>query len=208
MALYNNKYNFIFFHLFKCGGNSIRRVLDEHTTGGDELLGVHSLPRDVEKHYRARSRGDNFEQKFKFTFVRNPFDFLLSTYYYAVKFANHYMHDDCVSMDFNDFPEYYMKVREKQNNPIIHGANRVCTLYEWITNDEGKVIVDYIGKLENINEDSKEILTKIGLPELPIPVVNVNHLNNLDYREVYNDKGRSFVEEHFAKDLEYFDYKF
>ena len=209
MALVNNKYNFIFFHLYKCGGNSLRKVFDE-AKGGEELLGVHCLPRDLKHHYdvRGQAHQDKFNNMFKFTIVRNPFDFLLSTYHYVRKFKNHYMHKDCINMEFKNFPAYYLKVLDEHKTSRPHGSNKVTFLYDWILDENGNVFMDFVGKLENINEDSKIILNKIGLPYTDIPTVNVNKMNDKPYREVYDLATRNFVEKNFAKDLEYFEYEF
>ncbi len=211
MALVNNQHKFIFFHLFKCGGNSLRKVFTEHAKGGQELLGVHCQPRDLKKHYDCRGQVavDRFNEYFKFTIIRNPFDFILSTYHYVRKFKSHYMHEACINMDFKDFPKYYLKLMEEHIKTRPHGANRLTYLYDWILDEKGEVFMDYVGKLENINEDAKTILTKIGLPpNVRVPIVNVNKMNDKPYREVYDYKTRAFVEKNFKKDLEYFEYEF
>lgn len=211
MALVNNNYKFIFFHLFKCGGNSLRKVFTEHAKGGQELLGVHCQPRDLKNHFDCRGQAamDRFEEYFKFTIIRNPFDFLLSTYHYVRKFPSHYMHDDCIKMEFKDFPKYYRKLMKEHIKSRPHGANRLTYLYDWILDEKGEPFMDFVGKLENINNDTKIILEKIGLPpNVEVPIINVNKMNNKPYREVYDAKTRAYVEKHFAKDLEYFEYEF
>lgn len=207
MALVNNNHNFIFFHMYKCGGNSLRKIFTEQAKGGQELLGVHCHAIDLKKHYMARQKEDKFNDMFKFTIVRNPFALILSTYHYVRKFKNHYMHEDAIKMEFKDFPAYYLKVLEDHKTSRPHGANRVSTLYDWITDDDGNVIIDFIGKLENINEDTKYILDKLGLENEAVPFVNVNKMNDKPYRDVYDKETRIFVEKHFAKDLEYFNYE-
>jgi hypothetical protein len=211
MALVNNKHRFIFFHLFKCGGNSLRQVFNDHAKGGQELLGVHCQPRDLKHHYDVRGQvsQDRFNEYFKFTIIRNPFDFLLSTYHYVRKFKSHYMHEVCINMEFKDFPKYYMFLLDEHIKTRPHGANRLTQLYDWIIDENGKPFMDFVGKLENINEDTKIILNKIGLPpNVKVPIVNVNKMNDKPYREVYDANTRAFVEKNFKKDLEYFEYEF
>lgn len=212
MAIVNDDKKFIFFHLYKCGGTSLRTLLNENIKGSQEIISGHALPRDVKYYYyyRGAKYQKIFDKMFKFTIVRNPFDFLLSTYHYAIADTTHYWHNIVINMDFNDFPMFYMKQMEKDNAPELKyvGKNKITTPYEFIRDYDGKVIVDFVGKLENINHDMNLLLNKIGMPAIEMPKENVNANNNKPYQEVYNQKSRAFVEQHFAKDLEYFGYQF
>lgn len=208
MALISVPHNFIFFHLYKCGGNSIRQVLPP----GTEWQGVHCLPRDVEIHFKNHAKEDKFKEMFKFTFVRNPFDFLLSTFYYATIFKNHFMHKDIKGMDMEQFAKYYLMVIEEHKAPGVRpfGSNKVTGLYQYISDDEGKELVDFVGKLENITQDMKYVFEKIGLPpsSKPMPIKNKTVTKEAHYRTHYSVAARKFVEKHFEKDLNYFKYEF
>jgi len=208
MALYNNERMFIFFHLYKCGGNSLRRVVNDQLKGSKELLGVHVLPKDVQRHYITRQKLDRFNEMFKFTIVRNPFEFILSNYHYVRKFPNHFMYDEAIKMPFSEFPDFYMEWREKHIEENIHGKNKVCTMYEFLHDDKGNMLMDYIGKLETINEDFKYICEKIGIDYRTMPYINVNKKNDKPYRQVYDDATREKVEKYFAKDLKLLKYEF
>lgn len=81
MALINDREKYIFFHLYKCGGNSMRELLC-----GNEVQSGHSLPIDFEKLDKQK-----FDSYFKFTIIRNPYDFVLSTYFYGKTFTNHFV---------------------------------------------------------------------------------------------------------------------
>lgn len=54
MAIVNDDKKFIFFHLYKCGGTSLRTLLKDNIYGSQEVLTGHSLPRDVKYHYDFR----------------------------------------------------------------------------------------------------------------------------------------------------------
>jgi len=210
MALVNAQHNFIFFHLYKCGGNSIRKELEKNCGKGKELQGVHSLPKDLEKHFQAHSNQKRFDSMYKFTFVRNPFSFLLSTFHYANNSKIHYMHNDVQGMDMLQFTQYYLKVCESHKDLKIRpfGSNQVTQLYQYIINKDKKVIVDFVGKLENMQEDMNKVCTHLKIPIRPIMKANVSSTNTRPYRESYSKEARKFVEKHFEKDLNYFDYEF
>jgi len=212
MAIVNDDKKFIFFHLYKCGGMSLRKLLQENITGSIEVLGGHCLPVEMKYYYdfRGKEYEDKFNEMFKFTVVRNPFDFLLSTYHYALAYQNHFMHKAVKKMKYKYFPAYYLKIAEQHKDITIKkfGTNKVVSsLYDWIIDKDGNNIMNFIGKLENIDTDINIILEKIGEPLIEMPKVNININNNKHYQEVYDKKTRAFVEKHFAKDFEFFEYK-
>ena len=72
-----------------------------------------------------------------FTVVRNPFAFILSTFYYARKHKGHFMHTSAMSMPFRDFPAYYLKTMVQHATSRPYGSNKVTSLYNWILNKDG-----------------------------------------------------------------------
>ena len=89
MALVNTQHKFIFFHLFKCAGTSMREILNTNSYHCYEYQGVHNMPRDAKENMYADGKKDIFDNYYKFTIVRNPFDWLVSTYFYLQSYKNH-----------------------------------------------------------------------------------------------------------------------
>ena len=205
---------FIFIHVPKTGGSSITQslLLDEKIELGPRSYDGLSL--DTAKKFFG-THAPNFQHLklgpllriapkaegfFKFIFCRNPFARILSEYFYCIS------HNGCkFSGNRRDFLQKYPSFREF----ILDSAINKCSWtphadsqYSFIKGHE----VDFIGKFENLQEDFNIICDKIGLPRRTLPHKNAS--KHKHYAEYYDDETRQIVAEKYAKDIEYFGYKF
>ena len=77
---------------------------------------------------------------------------------------------------------------------------------DYITDRNGKICVDFIGRYENLQEDFNKVLKDIGLPAMQL-----KHLNKFDrenYRSYYTEEDIEKVKKLYKRDIEYFGYKF
>jgi hypothetical protein len=154
---------------------------------------------DLKENNTIRQEFD--DTAFKFCFVRNPFDRAVSLFYYLKKTKK--LHQDLSFKSFSHilcdkaFPRVGLYNRNglSQCNPQV----------DWIKDRDGKIFVDFIGRVENIDEDFKKICTKLGLNvELP----HINRTIHKYYREYYDEESLSLITDAYREDLETLGYSF
>ena len=207
--LISSRKKFIFIHIYKTAGNSILAALLPHAAGRMQLLATSALrrlrltppfePQCYPDHITAaelvaRIGRESFDRYFSFAIVRNPWDWQVSLYHFAVKHPAHFQHK--LFKGFENFDAY---IRWR------------CTLQgqhqkDFIYSAEGEQLVDFVGRLENIDRDFATICSRIGIPETTLPVLNVS--NTKPYRSFYSDETAEMVGKTFATDIALFGYEF
>jgi len=148
------------------------------------------------------------EQKnyYSFTFVRNPFDRLVSAYvnkykqdidYYEKNFYNNYLFG--YLKNDNGFEDYVERVC---NIPEFLLEKHIYPQYKYVYKD-GESLVDFIGKYENLENDFKAIQEEYHLYPLP----HINQSFKKDYRDYYTLKTAKKVYKKYKKDIELFGYE-
>lgn len=170
------------------------------------------------------------KEYFKFTFVRNPWDRLVSYYFYATRFKDGINPNTQKPLPHQmlykfSFKEFIMNLEEikmntdwvlddtLQNAPQLKkvldnkGFSNNC--YDWISDDDGKMLpMDFIGKVENITEDFNKLAKLLNYPIPNTPLYRKNTSKHEHYTIYYNKDMIQIVNKLFEKDIETFKYKF
>jgi hypothetical protein len=216
--LISYSHRFVFIHVGKTGGMSMREVLKQYADepekfkirrparmNGDkpnplyavwETLLLHAKARDVRKEVPA----EVFDSFYKFAFVRNPWDLMVSMYHFILREPTAPRHEQVKAAGtFEGFVDWVAVTAD----PFPKGITRLQS--EMLTDEQGRLLVDYIGHYERLEEDFAQVAAKVGIADrLP----HLNRSQHKDYRTYYSDRTRELVGECFRTDIELFGYSF
>jgi len=189
----NQQNKFIFIHIPRTGGTSIER----HFGYNGDRSG------DGRKHwnldqYKESLSSEQFHNYFKFTFIRNPWDTVVSKF-----------------MDKN---WYSSPIQERGGEIGYHSGKNLryfLTHYQPASHEHGDSFFDYfnpkqidfIGRYEERVKDLNFISKKIGI-HLDNQVQTRVNPDKKHYTEYYDEETKQIVAEKYARDIEYFGYKF
>jgi len=203
----NNKHNFIFLHIPKNAGTTITSaILSELNMRKNWPRGWHRQFKKYKQHFTLSEYIDygfidseTANSYFKFAFVRNPWDKLLSEFFYRKK-----LHGNAVANW--TFKGYLQQSWGGNNMRHLAIKQHIRPQHEFLYDTNGIRMVDFIGRFENLKEDFGFVCNKLGIKNLITEVkYNTNHKH---YTEYYDDETRSIVAEKYKKDIEYFNYEF
>jgi chondroitin 4-sulfotransferase 11 len=180
----SNKHKFIFIHIPRSGGSSIESQFN-YEEGKEK--NKHWTLNNWKKHLEP----EIFNNYFKFGFVRNPWDQTISKY--CAPFFRK------INKSLKYFLEHYKTPKHERGE----------TFFEYFDPKR----MDFIGRFENRENDLSYISERIGVTldsNIKLRQIQVAPwaTHNKHYTEYYDDETREIVAEKYAKDIEYFGYKF
>lgn len=202
------KHKFIFIHVYKVAGTTVKHVLRPYAKGlskpqrmvnrllrligGPEVFKPFVQP--VPNHataaeYKAYLGAEAYATFFKFAFVRNPYDWLVSLYEFVRQTPHHHHHELCLKMSFAEFIAWRCGEARQTQASFVR--------------EDGKIIVDFIGRFENLETDFATAMAGAGV------VGELQHLNpskHRPYREYYDATTQRQVAQAYAEDFELFGY--
>jgi hypothetical protein len=216
MTMVSYSHEFIFIHNIKVAGNSVKRALSECIDTPYLATKVHSLGRwiDMNRFYRTKFFPERmkilpkhltalavrdmlskktYESFYKFIFVRNPWDWQVSLFHYILDHPEHNLHEMVSAMKgYEEFVHW--RVGRK-----VKGQKRL------ITDENGNLIVDFVGRYERLADDFKHVCDTIGV-DARLP--HLNKSDHRDYRSYYNDEMIEMISNGYREDIEFFGYSF
>jgi len=187
----NHKHKFIFIHLPSTGGTSIEHCFKKSAEPFTSALQDFDPPyicKEVEKHISPLIAKEIYSEYwhdyFKFSFVRNPWDWLSSLWHKGPRRRR--------GLSFSKWLLSPTLAPHEQQNMF----DLKSELSE----------MNFIGRFENLQQDFNAVCNHINHAQTQLPHKKSSSLKH--YSEYYDAKTREIVAEIYAKDIDFFGYKF
>lgn len=194
----SHKYKCIFIHIPRCAGTSIEVAIN----GEPNNHFAHKF-KHLTSSYAKILYKDYWRDYFKFSFVRNPWDRMVS----MCKFPFYGCEIQGGKLNINGYLKKWPVIEidprtdcHIDHNEIIHKNS----IYKNLLSCD----LDFVGKFENLEENFAFIKTIIDLDAKELPYHPNQSKNKKHYTEYYDDETREIVAQKYAQDIEYFGYKF
>jgi len=179
----------IFIHQRKCAGTSIISAFG--VPSKDKAFHIYNdgtlSDDEVVGHWYARDR--QVRDYFVFAVVRNPWDRFISGWKYLAKTSNRPLNEI-----FENLP--------RKGHDYRH---LVRPQLDTLVDRDGKFVPDFVIRYEKLSEGFDEVCRRLGV-RLSLP--HLNSGSHDPYWTYYQDRTRELVQKLFAKDIEFFGYRF
>jgi len=199
----------VFVSIPKCASHSILKMFKLGSNRNKHLNEKSNQFIIYENHQRLKilEKRYDLENKFIFTFARNPYQRIVSWFYYHKK-TNPYK-----NMTLNEWIEDGCKTHWGKQNETDWTKEKLSPLLQFNFIESDLFKVNFIGKIENFEKDCKEIISQLNRR---IKENNLKH--SLTYEKTWVNKSKKqneeiskrnkdLIYELFRKDFEYFNYK-
>ena len=206
----------IFIHIQKTGGVSISDLLGRFVPTTN--LSCRHVPAR-----RALKQVENPGDYFKFAFVRNPWDRLVS-WYAMIDQVRREVADGTAGPETRrhiyrnnlyryvwrcgpTFDEFVKNCTEKQRVTNCYYSFTFNQL-RYLTDKNGEMLVDFIGRFENFEQDLSHVFDMLGMDAAQLEIPHKNRSAHSHYSEMYTPETREIVRKRFRRDIEFFGYEF
>jgi chondroitin 4-sulfotransferase 11 len=211
----SHKNKWIFFANPKCASSSVASNLENYEDCDLDNSGGGINHRNyINTKTWLNSAGYDIDEYFKFSFVRNPFEKILSFYKWILRAV--YVTEKIQRVSANERAALKNLINSVTKSHIEFSFKVFCKnidAFAWkgltfnhMFCENGENKMDFIGKVENLQEDFNIVCDKIGIPRQELP--HINKTEHKHYTEYYDDETRQIVAEKYKKDIEYFGYEF
>ena len=136
---------------------------------------------------------------FKFAFVRNPYDRLVSAYH-DFKYSEGHQSWAYPIQKYRTFKEFALDLSNGPCKDWIH----LRPQFEYLEID-GTLGCDFVGKFENLEADWRSVLRSINIEYRPLGRYRIG--SHADYESYYDEESRQAIYDLYQKDLEAFGYE-
>ena len=190
----SHKYKCIFIHIPKTAGTTIENLLI------DRLVPIAGGSSHEKISYYKKKYPHQFNDYYKFSCVRNPWDRIVSAFFYISKGGNQSSGDKKLMEIFgNNFKNFVLKIDTLEQSLFL------TPQYEFIFTNN-RLLLDKVVKFESLEFDLKKVFNKLNLSVQK--VYQSRQSQHRHYTDYYDEETRQIIAEKYSKDIDYFGYKF
>lgn len=197
----------VFVHVPKTGGTSISEWLMENAPGCKS----NTVKTFYSKHYPYFLFDDEHKKYFSFGIVRNPWERMVSGYFYELarfKSKMNMLQSNHPKVKPSKAHWKYDYVKTKKDL-LEEGFDAYVQSKDFFSCDKTQKYylegVNYVLRLENIQEDFKVIQNQVNCYK---PLIHLNKTEHDNYKKYYNKTIKEIVNDYFAEDIETYQYVF
>ena len=215
--LLSYRYNFLFVHIAKTGGTSVRAALEplrwrdpwyypQWLCSRLSHLSGHRLGTKFPRHAKIIAAKEMlpkeyFDRLYKFAFVRNPWDLQVSSYHHLRRERPRLLEG------IADFSTFVRRKLDPERPYQYHLDTSIERQSDYLVDLSGRIVADFVGHYERLQEDFDLICEQIGVGRRRLPHRR-KATDREDYRRYYDDETADLVAEYFRRDIENFGYAF
>lgn len=188
-----DRYRCIFIHIPKTAGTSVALT----------LFGQGS--RHVPWFRYQQANPKKYRKYFKFAFVRNPWDRLVSSYFYLKKGGMSEADVQWAEKNLARYGDFKSFVRDWVNEDNIYKWVHFLPQHHFICDKDGSVMVDFVGRMESMDRDFAYVADRLGCDKV---LAKVNAGSHQQYASYYDEETRQIVRRVYSRDIELFGYDF
>jgi len=142
---------------------------------------------------------DIFNNFFKFSVIRNPYDTIVSDYYWRNSLNNKNKRSQSIT---------FKEILDELNSNT-YPMYELLNLNKLMDKNLEKVLCDKIIKYENLNKELSVVFNKLDISfGGKLEIFKKKNKREKNYKKFYDNKSKKLIEEIFWKEIEMFGYKF
>lgn len=203
MSAISNTCKFIFIHIPRTGGTTLKKILTE------QVNDLFIFPNEYPTIRKISFLNSDFRNFYKFTYVRNPYDWVVSLYAKISSDNNDLDYKSIKNLSFYDFIVWLCDDAMKRKEDGVKPFYRLQTEYFQIDNE---YLIDKIYRFEDLCNDmggsnAHSLFNTLNL-DFPrhIPLISKSE-RKFAYQDYYDFNSYKLVNQFFKSDFELLKYK-
>lgn len=156
----------------------------------------------------AKYKSERNPHCFAFAFVRNPYDRVISAFAFlcgkGLTVGDKSDAERYVAPYQGDF-EAFIEGSFNHAYPEIFSQMHFRPQSEWVCDSKGRLLLDFIGRFERLQDDLDHVKRMFGLPCEAIQ--HINRSNRKKYDSSYSPRTRELIAHAYKRDFELFGYE-